>query len=123
MDDEWHREDNELFADPTDILEANEPTSDSYTITQKSPETYLYSDESHQSSPLSDIPDSVGDNEHHEGDATPEDLLRMGTEKWSHLQLNQGKMNWIFNLQMLTLRDPTRIALQTLSLAFDSQLA
>ena len=72
-------------------MEANKSTSDFYTITQKSPETYLYSDESRQSSPLSDIPDSVGDNEHHGDHATPGDQLRMETEKWSYLQLNKGE--------------------------------
>ena len=90
-DDEWHKEDDELFADPTDIIDASEPFSEFSTIPQRSSETNPYFDNSRNSSPLSDIPDSVGDEEHYEeDDATPEDQLRRETEEWSRLQLNRG---------------------------------
>ena len=83
-DDEWHKKDDELFADPTDILDASEPTPEWHTIPRKSSQTYPYSDESRSSSPLSDIPDPVGDQEHEEEDgATSED-------EESRLQLNRG---------------------------------
>ena len=90
-DDEWHKEDDELFADPTDIQDTSEPTPEWHTIPRKSSQTHPYSDESRGSSPLSDIPDSVGDEEHYEeNDATPEDQLRKETEEWSRLQFNRG---------------------------------
>lgn len=67
-DDEWHEIDNELFADPSDILDANTDADD----------------ESTSELPIT-IPVSVGDTE-----PTPEDQLRRETEAWSCLQLNRG---------------------------------
>lgn len=65
---EWHETDDELFADPSDILDANTNTDNEST------------------SELSiTIPVSVGDTE-----PTPEDQLRQETEEWSRLQLNRG---------------------------------
>ena len=87
-DDEWHREDDELFADPMD---ASEPVPELNTIPQNNYGTHPYSDESRTSSLLSDIPYSVGDEEHpEENNDTPEDQLRRETEEWSRLQLNKG---------------------------------
>ncbi len=71
-DNEWHKEDDELFANPTDILDASEPIPQLDT-TQKIYETYPYSDEFCISSLLSDIPDLVGGEKHHnEDNVTPE---------------------------------------------------
>ena len=71
---------DELFADPTDILDASELTHDFNTIPRK---TYPYFDESHGSSPLSNIPDPVGDKKNdEENDAIFEN-------EGSHLQLNR----------------------------------
>ncbi len=54
-DDEWHKEDDELFADPTDILDADEPIFELNSIPHKGFETNPYSEESRTSSPISDI--------------------------------------------------------------------
>ena len=62
--DEWHKKDDELIADPTNILDASEPTLEWHTIPCKSSQTYSYSDESRSSSSLSDISDLVGVKEH-----------------------------------------------------------
>ncbi len=50
-DDEWNKEDDELFADPTDILDADEPILELNSILHKGFETNPYSEESHASSP------------------------------------------------------------------------
>ncbi|MCJ1343422.1 hypothetical protein MMC31_001615, partial [Peltigera leucophlebia] len=84
-----HKEDDELFADHTDILDASESVPQ-LDIIRKSYVTYPYFDESYASSPLSDIPDSVRDEEHHEeDDVTPEEQLKRESEEWSRLQLNR----------------------------------
>ncbi len=56
-DDEWNKEDDELFADPTDILDADKPILELNSIPHKGFETYPYTEESRASSPLSDISD------------------------------------------------------------------
>ncbi len=88
-DDEWHKEDDELFADPTDIVDADEPILELNSIPHKELETNPYSEESCTSSPLSDIPDSVGDEEEKNNNDTPDDQLRRKIEERSHLQLNR----------------------------------
>ena len=57
-EDEWHKEDDELVADPKDILNADESILQLNGILHEGFETNLYSEESHASSPLLDIPDS-----------------------------------------------------------------
>ena len=81
--DEWQKEDDELFVDPTDILDTSEPTPEFNTIPCK---TYPYSNESCDSSPLSDIPDLVGDKEY---DEEKNAFSSLENEK-SRLQLNRG---------------------------------
>lgn len=91
--DNWQKNDDELFADPTDIMDSSKPNPESYIIPRKSSKTYPYSDKSHGSSPLSNIPDPVGDEEHDKEDyATSED-------KESCLQLNRGDRD--FGIQPL----------------------
>lgn len=69
----WHKENNELFADLTDILNASKPISPFNTI-QKSYKTYVYFDESHLLSPLSNISNSVKDEKYPKKDnVTPEE--------------------------------------------------
>ena len=84
VDDEWQKEDNKLFADPTDVMDASEPTFKFNIILCK---TYPYSDELHGSSSLSDISDLVGDEEYNkENDA-------ISDNEESYLQLNKGDKN------------------------------
>ena len=92
VDDEWYKKDDKLFVDPTDILDASKSILVFNIIPYKNNMTYPYPDESRGSSPLSDIPDLVGDKEHYEEEnATFEDIqLRKKTEKESRLQLNRG---------------------------------
>ena len=52
--DKWHKEDNELFADPINIFDVSKPISPLVT-TRKIYETYPYSDELRISSLFSDI--------------------------------------------------------------------
>ena len=79
-DDRWQKEDNELFADPTDMLDTSESTPEFNTIPGK---TYPYFDELYDSSPLSNIADPLGDKKYdEENDATSEN-------EESHLQLNR----------------------------------
>ena len=90
VNNEWHKEDDELFANPIDLLDASKPIPQLDTIFQKSYETHLYYNELQLSSPLSDISDSVGDKKHYkENDITPEDQLRRETEEWLCLQFNR----------------------------------
>lgn len=75
VNDEWHKEDNELFIDLTDIINASKPFSEFNTIPHKSSKNYLYFDESQScdSTPFSDIVDLIGDKKHHdEGDTNCE---------------------------------------------------
>lgn len=88
-DNEWHKKDDELFADFTDILDASKPITELNSIPRKSFETYPYSEKSRASSPLLDIPDSVEDEGHKESNEIPADQLRRETEEWSRLQLNK----------------------------------
>ena len=67
-DDKWNNEDDEFFVDPTDIRDASEPTPEWQSIPSKISKTYPYSDELCDSSPLSDIPDPMGDKEYDEED-------------------------------------------------------
>lgn len=60
-DNKWPQQDAELFADPIDILDANNLTSEFNTILHKRFKTYPYSNKSCALSSLSDIPDSVGE--------------------------------------------------------------
>lgn len=62
-DHKWHEEDDELFADPTAILDASELFSELGTIFQK---TSPYFNESCGSSSLSTISDPVRNKEHYE---------------------------------------------------------
>ena len=82
-DDEWQKGDNELFADPTDILDASKPTPEFNTILNK---TYSYSDDLRGSSPLSDISDLAGDEEHDEEEYSSSSL----EDEESRLQFNRG---------------------------------
>lgn len=68
-DNQWDKEDDELFADPINIVDVIEPMPEYTTIRW---ERYN-AEESRSSSPLSDIPDLLGDQ-----------------EEESHLQLNRG---------------------------------
>ncbi len=87
--DEWNKEDDELFADSTDILDADEPILELNSIPHKGFETNPYSEESRVSSPLSDIPDSVRDEEEENNNNTPDDQPKSEIKEWSHLQLNR----------------------------------
>ncbi len=60
-DEEWYKKDDELFADLTDILDADEPIFELNSIPHKGFETNPYREESRASSTLSDISDSVRD--------------------------------------------------------------
>ncbi len=88
-DDKWHKKDDELFADPTDILDTDELIFELNSIHHKGFGINPYSKESRSSSPLSDIPDSVGDEEEKNNNDTPDNQLRKEIEKRSHLQLNK----------------------------------
>ena len=90
-DNKWHKKDDKLFADPTNIIDASKSFFKLSTIPQRSSETNPYFDNLYNSSLFSNIPDLVGDKEHYEeDDSTPEDQLRRETKEWSHLQLNRG---------------------------------
>ena len=88
-DDEWHKEDDELFADPTDILDADEPILELNSIPHKGFETNPYFEESRASSTLSDIPDSLKDEEEKNNNDTPDNQLRREIDEKSQLQLNR----------------------------------
>ncbi len=88
-DDEWNKEDDELFADPTDIFDADEPILELNSIPHKGSETNFYSQESRSSSQLSDISDSGGDKRIENNNDIPDDQLRRETEEKSHLQFNK----------------------------------
>ena len=87
-DDEWQKEDNELFTDLTEILDASKPTPEFNTISCK---TYPYSDESRDSSPVWNIPDLVENEKYDEENDT------ISENEESHLQLNRGIETPIFN--------------------------
>ncbi len=86
--DEWHKKHDELFADPTDILDVDEPTLELNSIFHKGFETNLYFEESCSSSSFSDIPDLVEDEEKKNNNDTSEDQLNRETENSLPLQLN-----------------------------------
>lgn len=92
-DNGWHKIDDELCADPINIINISKPVPEFTTIFQKSPKICPYFDELRSSLSFSEVPNSVGDKIHHEKDATPSNLLRKEIEKWPHLQLNQGDRN------------------------------
>lgn len=73
-------------------MEANKSISNSYIITQKSPETYFNSDELCQLSLFSDILDSVKENKHLKDDPTFKNQLKIETKKWLHLPLNKRQI-------------------------------
>lgn len=66
-DDEWHKKDDKLLPDATDILDASKRICQFDTI-QKIYEAYLYSIESCASSPFLDISDLVRDEKYHDED-------------------------------------------------------
>ena len=76
------------------ILELN-------SIPCKGFETNLQSEESYALLPLSDISDSVEDEEKKNHNDIPDDQLRRETEERSHLQLNMGIETQVFNVQTL----------------------
>ena len=80
-DEERQKENDEPFVDPINILNASKPTPKFNTILYK---VYLYSNESRNSSPLSDIPDWIGDKEDNKEDNTT------SKNEESYLQLNKG---------------------------------
>ena len=84
-DDEWHKEDDKLFADPTDILDANESNLELNSILHKGFETNLQSEELYASSLFSDIPGSVGDEEEEKNNDIPDDQLWRETRGRLHL--------------------------------------
>lgn len=90
-DDAQHIEDDKLFADLTDILDASKSVSEFNTIPCKSNKTYPYPNKSCGLSPLTDILDLVGDKKHYEEDnAFSENIqLRKETKKESNLQFNK----------------------------------
>lgn len=91
--DEWQKYDDKLFANPTNIIDANKPIFKFQIIPCKSSKTYHYSNESRSLSPLLDILDPLVDEEYEEEDnATFED-------EESHLQLNRGDRD--FSIQPL----------------------
>lgn len=63
---EYHKEDNEFFADSTDILDASKLISEFNTILHKS--SYSYPNKSRDLSSLSKISDLVGDKEYYKED-------------------------------------------------------
>ncbi len=63
--DKWHEEDDKLFADFTNIVDASESAPEFNTIPCKSNKIYFYSDKSCGLSWLSDISDRVGDRRHY----------------------------------------------------------
>ena len=83
-DDEWQKEDDELFADLTDIIDASEPTFKFNIILCK---TYPYFDKLYGSSSFSDISDLVRDEEYNNKDNTISD------NEESYLKLNKGDKN------------------------------
>ena len=62
-DNESSKDDDELFADLTDIIDANELILELNSISDKVFEKNLYYEESRLSSLLSDIPDLLGHEE------------------------------------------------------------
>ena len=89
-DDEWHKEDDELFANLRNILDTSKAIPDFNIILCKSFETYPYSNESRSLSSFLDIPYPVEDKEHHEDyNATPEDQLKREIDEWSYLYLKR----------------------------------
>ncbi len=88
-DDKWNKKDQELFADSIDKLYADQPIPELNSIPHKRFETNSYSEESRESSPLLDIPDSMGDEEKNNNNDIPEDQPKMKTEEKSYLQLNR----------------------------------
>ena len=70
-------------------MDADEPILELNSITHKGFETNPYSEESCASSPLSDIPDSVGDKEEENNNDPLDVQLRREIEERSNLQLNK----------------------------------
>lgn len=66
-DNRWHKEDNKLFANSTDILDTSKPISQLNT-TQKIYKTYPYSNRFCILLFLSNIPDFVKDEKHYNKD-------------------------------------------------------
>lgn len=77
---EWHKEDNKLFVDFTNILDTTEPSPEFNIIYCKN--SYPYPDESRSLSSLSNIPDPVKNKEHYKkNDTTSKDELRRDTKR------------------------------------------
>ncbi len=74
----------------SDILDTDELILELNSIPHKDFETNLYFEDSRLSSPLSDILDSLEDEEKKNNNDTPDDQLGEETEDRSHLQLNRG---------------------------------
>ncbi len=70
-------------------MDAHEPILELNSISHKGFKKNPYSEESYSSSPLSDIPDSLGDEEEENKNDTPDDQFRREIEKRSHLLLNR----------------------------------
>ncbi len=69
-------------------MDADELVLELNSIPHQGFETNFYSEESRASSPISDIPGSVGDEEEENYNDTPDDQLRREIEEKSYLQLN-----------------------------------
>lgn len=84
-DEEWHEKDDALFANPSDILDANEEPLG------------LDPDTSISTPRITEITESVGDSselsELEDDEATPNDQLRREMEEKSRLRLNEGDEN------------------------------
>ena len=87
-------------------MDASKSVPEFNTISRKSNKTYPYLDESRGLSPLSNIPDPVGDKQHYEEDnATSEDIqLKKETKEESRLQLNRGDRDSDIQLSDATLK-------------------
>lgn len=67
-DDKWYKEDDKLFVNPTDIWDASKPSPEWHTIAYKNLQICPYFDKSCGLSPISDISNSVGDQEYEKED-------------------------------------------------------
>ena len=92
-DNEWSKDDDELFADLTDIIDANEPILELNSISDKAFEKNLYYEESRLSSLLSDIPDLLGHEEEEIKNVMVNDHPRWETEEKSYLELSRRDKN------------------------------
>lgn len=92
--DKRHKEDNKLFANLTDIINASKLFFEFNIISQKSSKANLYFDNLFNSLSLWDILNLVRDKEYYEkNDVILENQLRREIEEWTCLQFNTGNRN------------------------------